>query len=58
MNPSWRNGWGSENRFQIEGKILLKGGKESLLSNQKIVSLLHQAPTDTDIDTLGGSELW
>jgi glutamate-5-semialdehyde dehydrogenase len=31
----------------------LKGGKESLLSNQKIVSLWHQAPKDTDIDTLG-----
>jgi glutamate-5-semialdehyde dehydrogenase len=32
-------------------KILLKGGKESLLSNLKIVSLWHQALTDNDVAT-------
>ncbi|MFT5964568.1 MAG: glutamate-5-semialdehyde dehydrogenase [Flavobacterium sp.] len=36
--------------FKSGNKILLKGGKESLLSNQKIVSLWHQALTDTDVD--------
>jgi glutamate-5-semialdehyde dehydrogenase len=32
-------------------KILLKGGKESLLSNLKIVSLWHQALTENDVAT-------
>jgi glutamate-5-semialdehyde dehydrogenase len=32
--------------FKSGNKILLKGGKESLLSNLKIVSLWHQALTD------------
>lgn len=35
--------------FKSGNKILLKGGKESLLSNQKIVSLWHQALTDNGI---------
>lgn len=35
--------------FKSGNKILLKGGKESLLSNQKIVGLWHQALTDTGI---------
>lgn len=37
--------------FKSGNKILLKGGKESLLSNQKIVSLWHQALTDNDVAT-------
>jgi glutamate-5-semialdehyde dehydrogenase len=37
--------------FKSGNKILLKGGKESLLSNKKIVSLWHQALTDSNIDT-------
>ncbi|KAB1154383.1 glutamate-5-semialdehyde dehydrogenase [Flavobacterium luteum] len=37
--------------FKSGNKILLKGGKESLLSNLKIVSLWHQALTDNEIDT-------
>ena len=36
--------------FKSGNKILLKGGKESLLSNQKNVSLWHQALTDNDVD--------
>lgn len=35
--------------FKSGNKILLKGGKESLLSNLKIVSLWHQALTDNEI---------
>jgi glutamate-5-semialdehyde dehydrogenase len=35
--------------FKSGNKILLKGGKESLLSNLKIVSLWHQALTDNVI---------
>jgi glutamate-5-semialdehyde dehydrogenase len=37
--------------FKSGNKILLKGGKESLLSNLKIVSLWHQALTDSDVAT-------
>ncbi|MGO4819121.1 glutamate-5-semialdehyde dehydrogenase [Flavobacterium sp. W22_SRS_FP1] len=37
--------------FKSGNKILLKGGKESLLSNQKIVSLWHQALTNTYVPT-------
>jgi glutamate-5-semialdehyde dehydrogenase len=37
--------------FKSGNKILLKGGKESLLSNLKIVSLWHQALTDNDVST-------
>lgn len=37
--------------FKSGNKILLKGGKESLLSNQKIVSLWHQALTDNEVPT-------
>ena len=37
--------------FKSGNKILLKGGKESLLSNLKIVSLWHQALTENEIDT-------
>lgn len=37
--------------FKSGNKILLKGGKESLLSNQKIVSLWHQALESNDIST-------
>jgi glutamate-5-semialdehyde dehydrogenase len=37
--------------FKSGNKILLKGGKESLLSNQKIVSLWHQALTDNNTAT-------
>lgn len=37
--------------FKSGNKILLKGGKESLLSNLKIVSLWHQALTDNDVTT-------
>jgi glutamate-5-semialdehyde dehydrogenase len=37
--------------FKSGNKILLKGGKESLLSNLKIVSLWHQALTDNDVAT-------
>ena len=37
--------------FKSGNKILLKGGKESLLSNLKIVSLWHQALTDNDVIT-------
>lgn len=37
--------------FKSGNKILLKGGKESLLSNQKIVSLWHQALKDNDVAT-------
>jgi len=37
--------------FKSGNKILLKGGKESLLSNQKIVSLWHQALTDIEVDS-------
>ena len=37
--------------FKSGNKILLKGGKESLLSNQKIVSLWHQALEENKIDT-------
>jgi glutamate-5-semialdehyde dehydrogenase len=37
--------------FKSGNKILLKGGKESLLSNQKIVSLWHQALTNTHVPT-------
>ncbi len=36
--------------FKSGNKILLKGGKESLLSNLKIVSLWHQALTENEID--------
>nr|WP_315197302.1 glutamate-5-semialdehyde dehydrogenase [uncultured Flavobacterium sp.] len=35
--------------FKSGNKILLKGGKESLLSNQKIVSLWHEALKDNGI---------
>ncbi|NGY37070.1 glutamate-5-semialdehyde dehydrogenase [Flavobacterium sp. XN-5] len=35
--------------FKSGNKILLKGGKESLLSNLMIVSLWHQALTDNDV---------
>ncbi|REH00818.1 glutamate-5-semialdehyde dehydrogenase [Flavobacterium aquicola] len=35
--------------FKSGNKILLKGGKESLLSNQKIVSLWHQALTNNGV---------
>jgi glutamate-5-semialdehyde dehydrogenase len=35
--------------FKSGNKILLKGGKESLLSNLKIVSLWHQALTESNI---------
>nr|WP_315173431.1 glutamate-5-semialdehyde dehydrogenase [uncultured Flavobacterium sp.] len=37
--------------FKSGNKILLKGGKESLLSNQKIVSLWHQALESNDLAT-------
>ncbi|MBK0368586.1 glutamate-5-semialdehyde dehydrogenase [Flavobacterium agrisoli] len=37
--------------FKSGNKILLKGGKESLLSNQKIVSLWHQALQSNDVAT-------
>ncbi|CAM3099678.1 glutamate-5-semialdehyde dehydrogenase [Flavobacterium frigoris] len=37
--------------FKSGNKILLKGGKESLLSNLKIVSLWHQALTDNNVAT-------
>jgi glutamate-5-semialdehyde dehydrogenase len=37
--------------FKSGNKILLKGGKESLLSNSKIVSLWHQALTENKVDT-------
>jgi len=37
--------------FKSGNKILLKGGKESLLSNQKIVSLWHQALENNDVST-------
>ena len=37
--------------FKSGNKILLKGGKESLLSNLKIVSLWHQALTDNEVAT-------
>lgn len=37
--------------FKSGNKILLKGGKESLLSNLKIVSLWHQALTDNGISS-------
>jgi glutamate-5-semialdehyde dehydrogenase len=37
--------------FKSGNKILLKGGKESLHSNLKIVSLWHQALKDNDVDT-------
>jgi glutamate-5-semialdehyde dehydrogenase len=37
--------------FKSGNKILLKGGKESLLSNQKIISLWHQALSDNNIVT-------
>ena len=37
--------------FKSGNKILLKGGKESLLSNLKIVSLWHQALKENEIDT-------
>jgi glutamate-5-semialdehyde dehydrogenase len=36
--------------FKSGNKILLKGGKESLLSNQKIVSLWHQALEENNIE--------
>jgi glutamate-5-semialdehyde dehydrogenase len=39
--------------FKSGNKILLKGGKESLLSNLKIVSLWHQALTENDVCFLG-----
>ncbi|MBC5838033.1 glutamate-5-semialdehyde dehydrogenase [Flavobacterium muglaense] len=35
--------------FKSGNKILLKGGKESLLSNLKIVNLWHQALKDNDV---------
>jgi glutamate-5-semialdehyde dehydrogenase len=35
--------------FKSGNKILLKGGKESLLSNLKIVSLWHRALTDNEV---------
>ncbi|WP_371540630.1 MULTISPECIES: glutamate-5-semialdehyde dehydrogenase [unclassified Flavobacterium] len=37
--------------FKSGNRILLKGGKESLLSNLKIVSLWHQALTDSEVAT-------
>lgn len=37
--------------FKSGNKILLKGGKESLLSNQKIVSLWHQALESNEVST-------
>jgi glutamate-5-semialdehyde dehydrogenase len=37
--------------FKSGNKILLKGGKESLLSNQKIVSLWHQALESNSVAT-------
>ena len=37
--------------FKSGNKILLKGGKESLLSNQKIVSLWHQALEQNGVST-------
>jgi glutamate-5-semialdehyde dehydrogenase len=37
--------------FKSGNKILLKGGKESLLSNLKIVSLWHQALEENEIST-------
>ena len=37
--------------FKSGNKILLKGGKESLLSNQKIVSLWHQALETNSVAT-------
>ncbi len=37
--------------FKSGNKILLKGGKESLLSNLKIVSLWHQALKDNNVAT-------
>ncbi|KDN56451.1 glutamate-5-semialdehyde dehydrogenase [Flavobacterium seoulense] len=37
--------------FKSGNKILLKGGKESLLSNQKIVSLWHQALQENGVST-------
>ena len=37
--------------FKSGNKILLKGGKESLLSNQKIVSLWHQALENNGVST-------
>ena len=37
--------------FKSGNKILLKGGKESLQSNLKIVSLWHQALADSDVST-------
>ena len=37
--------------FKSGNKILLKGGKESLLSNQKIVSLWHQALAENGVST-------
>lgn len=37
--------------FKSGNKILLKGGKESLLSNQKIVSLWHQALENNGVAT-------
>jgi glutamate-5-semialdehyde dehydrogenase len=37
--------------FKSGNKILLKGGKESLLSNQKIVSLWHKALEDSEVAT-------
>lgn len=37
--------------FKSGNKILLKGGKESLLSNQKIVSLWHQALEENGVST-------
>jgi glutamate-5-semialdehyde dehydrogenase len=37
--------------FKSGNKILLKGGKESLLSNLKIVSLWHQALEENDISS-------
>jgi gamma-glutamyl phosphate reductase len=39
--------------FKSGNKILLKGGKESLLSNLKIVSLWHQALTEKMMLLLG-----
>lgn len=37
--------------FKSGNKILLKGGKESLLSNLKIVNLWHQALTENNVAT-------
>jgi glutamate-5-semialdehyde dehydrogenase len=37
--------------FKSGNKILLKGGKEALLSNLKIVSLWHQALEENEIET-------